>query len=102
MPGMRCAARAPPSSAAAPNPAVANALKADLAAAKRREDELSTRLAALEAELGSLRGAKADLTERVAELTERLQVRLPSSVLCLSFFLPSFLLLSSSASSLLL
>ena len=50
------------------------ALKGDLAAAKRREDELGSRLAALEVEVASLRGAKADLSERVLELTERLQV----------------------------
>lgn len=51
-------------------------------AARQREDELSSRLAALEAEVGSLRGAKSGLQERVLELTERLQVGLACTWQC--------------------
>lgn len=73
------AARAPPAAAAAPDSRAITALEMELdaqaAAAKRREEDLGARMGALEAELGALRNTKADLTERVAELAERLQVQ---------------------------
>ena len=67
-------AAAPPAAPAAAAAPAAPAAKQELVHARRREDELSTRLAAMEAELGAARTSRTDLLEQLAELTQRLQV----------------------------
>ena len=76
--------------AAPPVPSPATAVvsataKKELVQAKRREDELTVRLAAMEAELTTLRSSHGGAQDQIAELSDRLMVRplLPcSSVLC--------------------
>lgn len=51
------------------------ALKKEVETLRRREEELTTRLAAVEAELTVSRGSKADLMAQIAELKRSVQVR---------------------------
>ena len=68
----RAAAEAP-----APVPAAAAVVpKKELVQAKRREDELTVRLAAMEAELATLRGSHGNAQGQIAEVNERLVVRI--------------------------
>jgi uncharacterized protein YlxW (UPF0749 family) len=49
-------------------------IKKELVQAKRRESELASRMAALEAEVKSTKAAREDQTAKLTEFTERLQV----------------------------
>jgi uncharacterized protein YlxW (UPF0749 family) len=49
-------------------------IKKELVQAKRRESELASRMAALEAEVKSTKAAREDQTAKLTELTERMQV----------------------------
>ena len=64
------------SAGAAPAPEDA-ALKREVETLRRREEELTTRLAAVEAELTTSRSSKADLMAQIAELKRSVQVRSP-------------------------
>ena len=73
-------------------------LSAELAQAKRREAEASTRVAALEAKLKSSSSVHGEMQASVQELSHRLQVsRLPSKCLLL---MSAQILMGDSASSL--
>ena len=58
-----------------PGPLVPATVKKELTQAKRREDELTVRLAAMEAELATLRGSHGNAQGQIAEISERLVVR---------------------------
>ena len=61
--------------AAGPGTLVPASAKKELAHAKRREDQLTVRLAAMEAELATLRGSHGNAQGQIAEISERLVVR---------------------------
>lgn len=70
---------AAPAEAAPPVPSPAAAVvsataKKELVQAKRREDELTVRLAAMEAELTTLRNSHGGAQDQIAELSDRLMV----------------------------
>jgi hypothetical protein len=66
-------AAAPPPAARLPDQ---GAIKNELVQARRRESEMSTRMAALEAEVKQSKAFREDQTAKITELSERVQVSL--------------------------